>query len=204
MLFLAIAFGERDMTWGLLYAIALYGFLAVDPVFVGGRMLIAVPAVGLIIYLGLTTYGIVSAHLFDIDLKLKWTLERGTVAAAFVAVFFVVSEGVASLLSDQVGSLLGILATGGLVFLLSPLQRAAERFASGAMPTVQDTPEYKRFRKLQIYGEAAAEALRDGPIPPVGRAILNRLREQLELDSDEASALEKDLERRVSEHIETN
>jgi hypothetical protein len=58
------------------------------------------------------------------------------------------------------------------------------------MPTVVDTPEYRTFRKEQIYGEALAEALRDGAVTPVERAILERLRATLELEEEVARDLE--------------
>ena len=61
------------------------------------------------------------------------------------------------------------------------------------MPSVQDTPEYKNYRKLQVYGEAVAEAMREGAVTPVQRAVLNRLRKQLELDEAEAAAFEQEL-----------
>jgi hypothetical protein len=193
--FLAVAFGERDLTWGFIYLIGLYSFLFGVPDFVGSTpwVPVTIPTIGLIVYLGLTTYGVASAHLLDIDLKVKWTLERGTIAAVFIAVFFMVSEGAAAFLSDQLGSLIGILATGGLVFALAPLQRAAERFASEAMPSVQDTPEYRSYRKLQIYGEAVSEAARAGRVSAVERVVLSRLRDQLGLDPDEATSLEQEL-----------
>lgn len=153
-------------------------------------LFIQLASFALLVYVVLTAYGIASAHLFDIDLRVKWTLERGTVAAVFVAVFFVVSEGTAAFLSDRLGSLLGLLVTGGLVFVLAPLHRASERLSGIAMPLVTDTREYRAFRKEQIHGEALAEALKDGDITPMERAILGRLRATLELDEEAAGDLE--------------
>jgi hypothetical protein len=187
--FLALAFGIRDIGWGTLFGMLLLGALSSEFVPNPG----ALGPVSLGIYVCLTAYGIASANLFDIDLRVKWTLERGTVAAVFVAVFFVVSEGVETLLSDQVGSVLGILATGALVFLLAPLQRVAERISNRAMPSVQDTDEYKSFRKLQVYGEALGEAMLDGVVTPIERAVLDRLRIQLDLSEVDAMALEREL-----------
>jgi hypothetical protein len=190
---LALAFGARDLTWGLVYAL---GFVAI---LLGGfapAESLLIPLLmsgGLVLYVCLTAYGVASTHLFDIDLRVKWTLERGTVAALFVAVFFMVSEGAAAILSEQLGALIGILATGALVFAIAPLQRAAERLANQAMPSVQDTAEYKNYRKLQVYGEAVADAMRDSPITPVQRVVLNRLRQQLALDEEEAATLEQEL-----------
>ena len=192
---LALAFGTRDVFWGALFLG--FGFFP-ESLPSLGLPLIQTASFALIIYIVLTAYGIASAHLFDIDLKLKWTLQRGTVAAIFVAAFFVVSEGAAAVLSDRLGTLLGLLATGGLVFLLAPLQRVSERLASAAMPNVSDTPEYRAFRKEQVYGEALAEALKDGDVTPVERAILDRLLVSLELDREVARELEAAVSANVS------
>ena len=96
-------------------------------------------------------------------------------------------------LSEQLGNLIGILATGALVFVLAPLQRSAEGFADQAMPSVTNTAEYKNFRKLQIHGEAVAESMHDGKFSPVERVVLNRLRQQLGLSDEEAAAFEQEL-----------
>ena len=191
---LALAFGARDLTWGLIYSVGMY--LLVFGVRSGGgtSLLFGVLATGgLFTYVCLTTYGILSEHLFDIDIKIKWTLERGTIAAIFIAVFFMVSEGASALLSDQFGSLLGILATGALVFAMTPLQRAVERLADHTIPSVRDTPGYKNYKKLQIYGEAVAEAMQDGVISRVERVVLNRLRVQLDLEEAIALDIEHEL-----------
>ena len=185
---LALAFGTRDVFWGGLFLGA--GLFPSSWQEAGFLPLVQLAAFALLFYIVVTAYGIASAHLFDIDLRVKWTIERGTVAAVFVAVFFVVSEGTATFLSDRLGSLLGLLATGGLVFALAPLHRASERLAGVAMPDVADTVEYRAFRKEQIYGEALAEALKDGNITPLERAILDRLRITLELEEGIARDLE--------------
>lgn len=188
---LSLAFGARDLAFGgvFLYA-ALFFDGNISSFFIAVQMI----AWALLVYVALTAYGIAVYHLFDIELRLKWTLERGTMAAAFIAVFFVVSEGAATFLSDRLGTLAGLLATGLLVFALAPLQRSAERLANAALPAVQDTPEYREYRKLQIYGEALAEARGAGPITPVCRLALEKLRESLGLDPDEAAELESRLE----------
>lgn len=184
---LALAFGTRDLFWGTLFLV--FGMFP-ESLPTLGLPLIQTASFALIIYIVVTAYGIGSAHLFDIDLKLKWTLERGTIAAIFVAAFFVVSEGAATVLSDRLGTLLGLLVTGGLVFVLAPLQRLSDRLASAAMPNVRDTPAYRTFRKEQVYGEALAEALKDGAVTPVERALLDRLLVSLELDREAARELE--------------
>ena len=87
----------------------------------------------------LKAYGIAVYHLFDIDLRLKWTLERGTMAAAFIAVFFVVSEGAATILSDRLGTLAGLFATGVLVFAL------ASTVSINALPTIPSSMVGKSY-----------------------------------------------------------
>ncbi len=61
----------------------------------GGLLYYAVPiayALAVILYVPLVACGMLRAHLFDIDLRLKRTLKRSTVAAALVAAYFLVSE----------------------------------------------------------------------------------------------------------------
>ena len=143
---LALAFGTRDIVWGGMFLASAIVLVFTpealqDPMeaYIG----VHVGAAALIVYVLLTAYGIASAHLFDIDLKVKWTLQRGTVAAAYVAFYFVVSEGTATFLSDQVGSVVGLIVTGILLFALTPIYNFAVRMLDKALPGVQNTPEYK-------------------------------------------------------------
>lgn len=188
---LSLAFGARDLAFGGVFLYAAFFFDGtIGSFFVAVQLM----AWALLVYVAMTAYGIAVYHLFDIELRIKWTLERSTMAAAFIAVFFVVSEGAATILSDRLGTLAGLLATGLLVFALAPLQRSAERLADIAMPAVQDTPEYRAYRQLQIYGEALTDARSGGPITPVGRLALEKLRDSLGLDAEEAAELEAKLE----------
>ena len=174
-MFLVLAFAVNDLSYSTV------------------MFLVQVAAVALFCYVILTAYGVASSNLLDIDLRVKWTLARGTVAAVFIAVFFVVSEAAQTFLSESLGPWIGLLATGALVLVLSPLQRAGERFADAALPSVQDTPEYRSFRTLQIYGEALSDALADGQISPVERAILRRLAKSLDIDPAVAAELEAEV-----------
>jgi hypothetical protein len=195
---LALAFGTRDIFWGWLFFVAvgstaMYGATVPVEYLKLGIWNLQLAACGLVLYLLLLAYGIATEHLFDIDLKVKWTLERGTVATTYVAVFFVVSEGAENFLSDRLGTVLGLAATGLLLFALAPIQRAAERLSDTAMPHVHDTPEFRKFRKLEIYGEAFAASRRDGGTSAVQRVALDRLRKELELSAADASHLEAEL-----------
>jgi hypothetical protein len=199
----ALAFSARDITFGGFFLAGLVVLSAagttptreeLEGTFILSYYGMQVTAWGLIAFVVLLAYGIASANVFDIDLKLKLTIQRGTVAALFVAVFFIVSEGAAAFLSDRFGTVLGLLATGSLLFLIAPLQGWAERVSDAALPDVHDSPEYRTFRKLLIYGEAVRDAAESGTgVDTFQRAALNQLRAKLELTVDDTSDFEREL-----------
>lgn len=142
---------------------------------------------------GFVTYALLKHRLLDIDLKIKWTVKQSTIAAAFVAVFFVVSESAATFFSGRAGTYIGIAAAGCLVFLLAPLQRFAERVANTAMPHVGSSADYIAYRKIEIYKVAVEGALKDGVITEDERETLQKLRAKLDLAHEAADAIERDL-----------
>jgi hypothetical protein len=149
-----------------------------------------------VVYVPLVAYGMLRTQLFDIDLRVKRTLKRSTVLAAFVAFFFLVSGLAEIYLSNMLGSILGLMLTSALVFFLDPLQRAAQSLADKAMPGTVNTPEYKSFRKLQVY-EATVHAMVHasvvgGGIPNPQRATLDALIASLEINPEAAAQIERD------------
>ena len=195
----AIAFGIRDICWGASYAIAFWsiqdGGYTPDSAFVlTGKL---VYALGTLLAVPLIAYGILKAKLFDIDLKIRWTLKQSTFAAAVVAITFAISEGVEMLVSAELGDKWGLVAAGVAVLFLKPLQAFAEKVVSLVMPNTQNTPEYQRSHKLRVYEEALAEALDEGGISPKERALLARLRDSLEIPAAEAEAIEAEVKMRI-------
>jgi len=195
----AVAFGIRDVCWGILYSKAVWdlwvGTYSVmtdptDPVYL-------VYALGTLLAVPLIAYGILRTHLFDIDLRIRWTIKQSTLATAIVTIIYLVSEGADRLLSSELGNVFGLLAAAAVVFFLAPLQRFAERVASTAMPNTQNTPEYAAFRKLQVYEAAVAEALQGGDISQKERALLIRLRDTLGIATADAETLERELRART-------
>ncbi len=144
----------------------------------------------------LIAYGILRAHLFDIDLRIRWTIKQSTLAAAIVAIMFVLSEWAERLLSTDLGSVGSLMVAALVVFLLTPLQRFAERVASVAMPNTENTPEYAAHRKMQVYEAAIAEAQQEGGISDKERSLLNRLRDSLGISSTDADTMERELQAR--------
>lgn len=191
----ALAFGARDICWGIAYGVSTWmlwvgTYQVVDPDAPG--MLYIIYALGSLLAVPLIAYGILRTQLFDIDLRIRWTIKQSTLAAAFLAVFYLVTEGADRFFASEFGNWIGLLATALLVFFLAPLQRFAERVATLAMPNAQNTPEYAAYRKLQVYEAALEEALAGG-ISEKERTLLNHLRESLGIAPVDAVALEQDM-----------
>lgn len=138
-------------------------------------------------------YAIARQQLFDIDIKVKWTLRRGTVAAIFLAVFFVVAQLAQNFLSDRYGWAFGGIAAGLLLFAIAPIQRAAERLSDRAMPSVRpEDPFYVGEKKRETYRNAYATAWADGTMTPKDVRLLHEVREALGLPEREIVAIEKE------------
>lgn len=196
----ALAFGLRDICWGVVYAGAIllifsgkYAITEPDADDPTQKALNILYACGTLFYVPLIAYGILRTHLFDIDLRIQWTIKQSTVASVFVAIFYLVSEGADRVLSSELGNVAGLLAATVLIFFLEPVRRFADRVAGAAMPNTQNTPEYAAFRKMQVYEEAVAEAHFEGGISNKERALLNRLRGSLGISATDAATIERDI-----------
>ena len=200
----AFAFGFRDICWNFVYSAALVPIWfvgLVTPQSPGSPfwdMHSLVYICGTLVAVPLIAYGILRTQLFDIDLRIRWTVKQTTVAAAILSVVFLVSEGVSTFLSAELGNVAGLFAAAVVIFFLAPLQRFAERVASTAMPNTQNTPEYAAFRKMQVYETSVAEARGGGGISAKERSLLNTLRESLGISEYDAAAIERELEARAN------
>jgi len=142
------------------------------------------------------TYALVRYRLFDIDLAAKATIRRGTVASAFVAVFFVVSESAANFLGDWLNSAyVGLVAAGLLIFLLHPLYRLADRVAEAAMPEVADTAAWRKRKREEAYRAAVEFVLADGRITIAEHRRLMRMAERLGLPERDEIRVRREVER---------
>jgi hypothetical protein len=156
-------------------------YLAVGVVVIGAWRL-ALPV--------LVGYAIVRHQLFDLDVRLRWTVKQSTVAAVFLGVFFVVSNGVQTFFQSAIGPYLGIVAAGGLVFALAPLQRLADRVAQRAVPLPVTKDAHATYR------DAVELALADGLVNRAEERALARLATQLGLDPERALAIREETEAR--------
>ncbi|MDX1460989.1 MAG: hypothetical protein R3348_08025 [Xanthomonadales bacterium] len=192
----AVAFGVRDLFWCFTYGASFWmsatgTFSPENPLFWNVKI---VYALGTVFAVPLIAYGILRAHLFDIDLMVRWTITQSTLAALIVAFIFLVSEGVSTFLSAELGTVAGLFAAAVVMFFLTPLQQFAERVASSAMPNTKNTPEYIAFRKMQVYEAALVDAMKEGGISAKERALLGHLRDSLGISLADAEAIEQELQ----------
>ncbi len=186
----AVAFGIRDIAWGIVYASAFLGVLR--GTYAADMLRSQIYAGSTLLYIPIVAYGILSMRLLNIRVRLRRGVKHGTLAALFVAIFFLISEGAAAFLSERFGSVLGLLGAALIVFLVAPLHRLSEWLSGQVVP---DEPggDYQAYRKLQMYAAAVEDALAHGDLGPAQRSLLERLRESLEISRADAVRIESDL-----------
>jgi hypothetical protein len=196
-----IGFGIRDILWGIIYLTAIWQVLSGAYEIVpetGSEIAIdwmsIVYATGTFVAIPMIAYGILRTQLFDIDLKIRWTIKQSTLAGIFVATMFVISEGAAQFLEAELGNIAGLLAAAVVMFFLAPLQRFSEKVAAAAMPNTENTPEYAAFKKMQVYESAIRDAQAEGGISSKERTLLDLLRDSLEISKSVAAEIEAELQ----------
>lgn len=153
---------------------------------------VAAGAIGSFAASVLVTYGILRHQLFGIEVRLRFAISRSAVAAVFVTVFFVASEG-AQILFGAGNAWVGLLAAGALVFALAPLQRAAERLAERAVPvstkSQMGASPIGAARGEASYRKAVRLAMRDRRITREEEGHLHELARDLGIDGARAHAI---------------
>lgn len=149
-------------------------------------------------------YAILKHQLLGIDVKVRFAISKSTVAAVFIAVFFIASEAAQQFFGETSGSTyIGIGIAGTLVFAMAPLQRAAERLAAKAVPIApaQNVPASVASvvpfgsDHEDMYRNAARLALRDRRITREEELQLFRLARGLHLTPDRAHEILVEVER---------
>lgn len=150
----------------------------------------------IILLIPLLALAILRTQLFDIDVKIRFTLNKGALASGALLVFFIVSQVMEQALGNQFGILGGVIA-GGLFFLISPIQKAAERLAHRAMPHAKTVDEMTGAHRAELYREQLEFAFADGSVSKKERMLLEHLRQKLGVDKTAAQKLE----RKVLQHV---
>lgn len=136
-------------------------------------------------------YALLKHRLFDLDVKLRWTISRGAVAAVFLAIFFIAAQLAQNFLSDTYGWMMGGVIAGVMLFAIAPIQRMAERVAVAAVPAATAGED----RRMEVYRLALALALSDRAITRDEERHLAKLAEELGVSHTEALAAREAMER---------
>lgn len=133
-------------------------------------------------------YAIVQHQLLGIDLKVRWGISKTTVAAAFIAVFFIASEAAQTFFGEQLqNEYVGIAAAGLLVLAIAPLQRLADKVAAKAVPVAGGTGDPDR--RAESLRTALRLAYRDGTVTAQEEMDLAHIASELGFRPDEYLAL---------------
>lgn len=150
---------------------------------------------------GIIVHAILRDRLLGIDAKVRFALSKSTVAAVFIAVFFIASEVAQQFFGDQLGgAYVGIAAAGMLVFAIAPLQRAAERLAAKAVPVAAPagTSSVNDSREAD-FREAVRLALRDRTLSRDEERHLIRIAHHMGIEPGRAMEIQDDVERTVKQ-----
>lgn len=135
-------------------------------------------------------YAILRHGLFELDMKIKRTVQSSLLAAAFVATFFAAGEVAQLVFSEAAGPYVGVMAASALLFGIHPLQRLAERLSSAALPGVKPISRMTHGERLALFREEAEAAWADRHLDVKERRMLDILRVRLALTADEALRVE--------------
>lgn len=145
-----------------------------------------------IVGVSLVFYAIARHQLFDINLRVKWALRQSTVAAVFVAVFLVATDG-AQIVFGKQNPWIGVAAAVLLALALAPLQRFAERVAEKAMPGTKPIAEMNAPEREALFREQVELVWMEGTLTAKDRMVLKNLGERLGLTIYDAERIEADV-----------
>jgi hypothetical protein len=186
----ALAFGVRDAVYIVAIAVNIL-WAVVEAHRQPPAAAYALWSFGAFLYAALLGYGILRTQLFDLDLKVKVGIRRGTMAAIFVIAVFIAFQIASQYLNRNYGFVASGVTTGLLLFLSPRLNKLADRVSDAALPDVQPTSEYLAFKKLEVYRAAVESAVEGGGLGSgPERAMLDRLGAKLGLAAADAKAIE--------------
>lgn len=137
----------------------------------------------------LVAYALLRHQLFDIDLKVRVGVERGTLGATFAGVFFIASEGLEQIVPVQ-GAVLGLLAAGAIALALKPIQAGIRRVTMKALPASGPIEEFDDEEGRKFYRQQARIVWSDDNVTEKERRMLDNLRETLDLPEAVAERIE--------------
>ncbi|MBI4392318.1 MAG: hypothetical protein HY556_00775 [Euryarchaeota archaeon] len=144
------------------------------------------------------SYAVLKHSVLGFDVNLRFAISKSTIAAVFVAVFFVASEAAQQFFGEAFqSSYVGILTAGALVFAIAPLSRLADRIAEKAVPIAEGRPA-ATTAKEEAYKRALRIALRDRKLTREEDIHVHELAEHLGIGAGRAMALRVEIERELA------
>ncbi|MGH7338843.1 MAG: hypothetical protein ACREI7_14780, partial [Myxococcota bacterium] len=166
---------------GMMVSLAAGGFFAVDDT--GAFAVVRLATVCVF------AYAILRHRLFDLDLRVKWTVRRGTLVAALAGVFFITKEVLESAVRAD-GVLSSVAAAAGIGLVAMPAWRFAGRLADRLLPGVADTTEYRTRRRRELYRAAVESAAEGGALSEDEKRLLAGFAKRLGLTPGEARLID--------------
>lgn len=163
-----------------------------------------VDGLGALAGLLVVAYAVLRQRLVNIQWKLRLAVRGTTLAGIFLAVLFVISEGVQAVFAAQAessgvasgtSSVLGIVGAGVVVFALHPVQRLAERLSAKTVPNAKTLDDMSNVERVALYREQAALAWLDGELRRKERLLLDGLRIRLHVPVETAARVEAEVVR---------
>ncbi len=165
---IVVAAGLVSLAWNVMA-----GENVNDKGLIGATRIVAVLAVG---------YAIVQNRAFDLDVKIRRSLQRSVLVSFFIAAFAGAQTFVGEYFTESGGLLPGALATTLLVLAIAPLQRLAAKVGSAAMPNARPIDERSQADRERLYRRVSEAAWEDGIITKKELTLLDVAREELGLD----------------------
>lgn len=137
----------------------------------------------------LVAYALLRHHFLDLDLRINWTISRGTVVAILAATFLVVFQVVENALDQTFGIVVGGVVTGLMLLAIKPLERLGDRIASSLHPRGR-LDRLDKAQREALFREQAEMVWADGVIGRKERLLLDNLRERLGITAEVALRIE--------------
>lgn len=182
---------ERGLAFMTLYLLPVTLLPVLDPGYSQGQIPDVHPLL-LTLFVVLILYGVGRYSIVDLDLRVKWGLEKSTILGALGVTFLIVSE-VVEVLLDIDGFLFGVGAAVAIGLVFRRIENAAERVTNRLVPRVRDPSTYLEGRRSAIYRAQAQSLLADEAISEKERGALDRLRDELGISQATADRIEADV-----------
>ncbi len=141
----------------------------------------------------LIVYAAVQHHFLDSRSTLRLTVRTSTLVGILLLVFFVVKELLEEVLKDLYPVLPGLAAAGIAVLLLHPVLLLVGKNVRRWMPATTPLASLKLDDRLAVYRSQVEVVWMDRVISRKERRLLDRMRERLDIPTDTADQIEREI-----------